>query len=60
MLRIFKKRKKAELKQYKITYINEDDERCEKLIDSIGYTFFIMGCQCCGCPIEDIEEIKGL
>lgn len=60
MLRIFKRRKKAELKWYRITFIDEDDNTCEKIIDSIGKTNFIMSCQCFGCPILNVEEIESL
>ena len=55
MLNIFKRNKK-EIKTYKVTYI-DGDETFTEIVDSCGYSNFMMGLDMCGCEVLEVEEI---
>ena len=55
MLNIFKRNKK-EIKTYKVTYI-DGDETFTEIIDSNGYSNFMMSLDTCGCEVLKVEEI---
>ena len=55
MLNIFKRNKK-EIKTYKVTYI-DGDETFTEIVNSNGYSNFMMGLDMCGCEVLEVEEI---
>ena len=54
MLNIFKRNK--EIKTYKVTYI-DGDETFTEIVNSNGYSNFMMGLDMCGCEVLEVEEI---
>ena len=54
MLNIFKRNK--EIKTYKVTYI-DGDEIFTEIVNSYGYSNFMMSLDTCGCEVLKVEEI---
>lgn len=55
MLNIFKRNRET-TKTYKVTYI-DGDEIFTEVVNSNGYSNFMMSLDTCGCEVLEVEEI---